>query len=250
PDRPHRLVGQDDPGDGIGREAGQPRAQLAFDRRGRQALSPLVGRLTDAENGSDAVHEGGLDLAIDLIVRLAHLTTALGVPDEDIAATHLDEHGQGDLTGVRPGGLPVAILGAESQWTPAQDLVDRGQRGGRRAGHDLRSTRPFEAITDCRGQRPSLGDGPLHLPVANAEWSPHQRASVRASTPGSVRPSRNSRNAPPAVEMYPIRSATRARFTEATVSPPPMTENARLSTTARARAMETAARGAFPKNPL
>ena len=201
PDRPHRLVGEDDPSDRVGREAGQACAELALDRRERQALPALVGRLADAEDRGDAVHERGLDLAIDLLIRLADLTAPLRVPDQHVAAAHFHEHGQGDLSGVRARRLPVTILSAESQRSTAEDLVDCGQGRERWTDHDVDPAGPLEAIANRGRQRPALGDRPLHLPVANAERNPHQRASVRASTPGSVRPSRNSRKAPPAVEM-------------------------------------------------
>jgi hypothetical protein len=45
---------------------------------------------------------------------------------------------------------------------------------------------------------------------------------VRAATPGSVRPSRSSREAPPPVEMWLMRCATPAFSTAHTESPPPM----------------------------
>src|SRR5207245_2300267 len=71
-----------------------------------------------------------------------------------------------------------------------------------------------------------------------------------ASTPGSLRPSRNSRNAPPAVEMYPMRSATPAWVTAATVSPPPTTENADASATARASPSVPAANAGRSNTPM
>ena len=46
--------------------------------------------------------------------------------------------------------------------------------------------------------------------------------SVSAATPGSVRPPRNSSDAPPPVEMCVIRSASPAFFTAAIESPPPI----------------------------
>src|ERR1700716_4044800 len=44
---------------------------------------------------------------------------------------------------------------------------------------------------------------------------------VRASTPGSLRPPRNSREAPPPVEMWEILLETPDWWTAATESPPP-----------------------------
>src|SRR5258707_3962675 len=56
--------------------------------------------------------------------------------------------------------------------------------------------------------------------------------SVRASTPGSLCPPRNSREAPPPVEMCEILSATPDWWTAATESPPPTIEMAALSVAA------------------
>src|SRR6266436_4966309 len=47
---------------------------------------------------------------------------------------------------------------------------------------------------------------------------------VRASTPGSLRPPRNSREAPPPVEIWEILLATPDWWTAATESPPPTIE--------------------------
>src|SRR5690606_24174975 len=66
----------------------------------------------------------------------------------------------------------------------------------------------------------------VHLPVAGehgpADAVAHAApASSRAATPGSTRPSRNSRDAPPPVDTCDTRSATPAASTAAAVSPPP-----------------------------
>src|SRR5690606_40104813 len=50
--------------------------------------------------------------------------------------------------------------------------------------------------------------------------------SASAATAGSVLPSRNSRNAPPPVEMYPTRSPMPNFAMAASVSPPPGIEAA------------------------
>src|SRR5690606_22977308 len=56
-----------------------------------------------------------------------------------------------------------------------------------------------------------------------------------AATAGRVLPSRNSRNAPPPVEMYDTSSAMPYLSTAARVSPPPAIENACEAAIARAR---------------
>jgi hypothetical protein len=61
-----------------------------------------------------------------------------------------------------------------------------------------------------------------------AETKGHAMQMVNASTPGSFLPSRNSRLAPPPVEMWVIWSATPAWLMALTESPPPMMEMAAL----------------------
>src|SRR5450432_3167210 len=74
--------------------------------------------------------------------------------------------------------------------------------------------------------------------------------SVSASTPGSFLPSRNSRLAPPPVEMWVIWSATPAWLMADTASPPPMMEMAALlAATALARALVPTANLGNSKTP-
>src|SRR4029434_5044814 len=61
----------------------------------------------------------------------------------------------------------------------------------------LDAARALEPVAEAGGQRARLDERAVHLPVADDEWCAHQ-LSVSASTPGSLRPSRNSKNAPPA----------------------------------------------------
>ena len=147
-----------------------------------------------------AVLQHGAHLAVDLLVRLAHLTAALGVPEDHEAAAELDQHRRRDLTGVGAGRLVMTVLAAEHDGTEPQHLGHRRQRGERRAHDDLHAARALEAFAERAGQDARLRQRAVHLPVADDERRAHQ-ASVSASTPGSVRPSRNSRKAPPAVEM-------------------------------------------------
>ena len=63
-----------------------------------------------------------------------------------------------------------------------------------------------------------------------------------AATPGSSLPSRNSREAPPPVEMWLILSAKPSWFTAAAESPPPMMVVASVSASALATAMVPFAR--------
>src|ERR1700689_1530456 len=94
--------------------------------------------------------------------------------------------------------------------------------------------------TECDFQLVRLVSAPKTL-------LPHRRCylSVSASTPGSFLPSRNSRLAPPPVEICVIWSATPAWLIAETESPPPMIDVAvRFAATALAIALvPTANRG-------
>src|SRR5439155_1003841 len=148
-----------------------------------------------------AAHQRAVHLAADELVALTHLAPALGVADQHAATAELDEHGRRDLARVRAGRLVVAVLGAETDGGPLDDLADGHQGGVRRTEHDVDTLEALETVAYAAGERARLGEGAEHLPVADHEGRAHQAASVRAATPGSVRPSRNSRKAPPAVEM-------------------------------------------------
>ena len=86
-----------------------------------------------------------------------------------------------------------------------------------------RSAQGSAAGADLARQRARLGGGPVHLPVAADEFLPGHVHSSRTLTPGSSRPSMNSRLAPPPVETCFIRSTSPASSTAAALSPPPTT---------------------------
>src|SRR2546426_2923337 len=249
PDRPHRLVGEHAESDGGGGEAGEPGAELALDGREREPLCPLLGRLADAENRRHPGRQHRPHLPVDLLVGLAELLPTLGVADEHVPAAELGQHRGRDLPGERAGCLPVGVLGAERDRTGREQLAHGAERREGGAQDDLDAARTPEPVAHAGGERPRLGDRPVHLPVGDDQRRSHQ-ASLRASTPGSLRPSRNSRKAPPAVERYPIRSATPARRTAASVSPPPTTENPRTPATASATPCVPSAKGGRSKTPI
>src|SRR5690606_1745417 len=82
-----------------------------------------------------------------------------------------------------------------------------------------------------RRRRRAMRKDRVSIPV---RISQPPRASS-AATAGRVLPSRNSRNAPPPVEMYDTLSAMPYLSTAASVSPPPAMENAAESAIALAR---------------
>src|SRR5438445_60639 len=196
-----------------------------------------------------ARHRYRAHLPVDLLVGLAELLPTLGVADEHEPAAELGQHRGRDLSGERAGRLPVAVLGAERDRAGREQLAHGAERREGGAEDDVDAARAPEPVAHAGGERPRLGDRPVHLPVGDDQRRSHQ-ASLRASTPGSLRPSRNSRKAPPAVERYPIRSATPARRTAAIVSPPPTTEKPRTPATASATPCVPSAKGGRSKTPI
>src|SRR5215813_7947434 len=247
---PDRFVSNDHAGDGRGVQPREAGAQLAFDRRERQPLAPLLGGLADAQHRGQAERQRAGDFLVDQLIRLAHFPAALGMPHEHAAAAELDEHRRRDLARMGARAFMVAVLPTEPDGRALDDLRDSAERREWRAQNDIDALEALEAVANAGGERPCFGQGADHLPVADDERRAHQAASVRAATPGSVRPSRNSRKAPPAVEMYPILSLTPAALTAAMVSPPPITLNAGAEATARAMATVPAANGGFSKTPI
>ena len=73
---------------------------------------------------------------------------------------------------------------------------------------------------------------------------------VRLTIPGSALPSKNSRDAPPPVEMWLIRLPRPAWFTAATLSPPPITVVASSSASFKAMAFVPFAKLGISNTPM
>src|SRR5262249_19379704 len=104
-----------------------------------------------------------------------------------------------------------------------------------------------------------LVNGLEHLPVAGDERDSHvtlgripayPALSVSAATPGSVRPPRNSSDAPPPVEMCVMRSARPAFFSAAIESPPPTIVVPLTDATAAATAFVPLANASISNTPI
>src|SRR5690606_9927806 len=98
--------------------------------------------------------------------------------------------------------------------------VERREHG-RHDDLDLRVA--VEPVQHRARELDRLGDREVQLPVARDERDAAAFHPRRASTPGSLRPSSSSSEAPPPVDTCPKRSASPARWTAATLSPPPTT---------------------------
>src|SRR5262249_57831487 len=176
---------------------------------------------------------------VDGRVGLAEQASALRVSDDDVLGARLPEHAGRDFTGECAVALEVEVLSGDADVGVARRFGHRVHGSEGRRHDDL-------DVGDVLDDEPQLLDeedrflnGLEHLPVASDEWDSH--LSVRAATPGSVSPARNSSDAPPPVEIWVMRSATFAFFTAAIESPPPMIVVPFTAATARATAFVPAA---------
>ena len=173
-------------------------------------------------------------LAVDGRVVLAVDLAALRVPDEDVAAAELGEHGARHVAGVGTGVVRRQVLRAVHHLQPvAVDERLHAADVGERRQH--RHLDPVVVLLRQReGELLHQGDGlevvEVHLPVAGDQRrAGHQRVSTfsRTAMPGSSLPSRYSSDAPPPVEMWENPSSGRpSARTAAAESPPPTTLNA------------------------
>ena len=203
PDGPHRLVGEHDPRrSSSAGDAGQARAQLSLDGGEGQPLAAFLLGLSHAQDRRHVVREHGAYLAVDEIVGLALLVPTFGVAEQDGTHPELDEHGRRDLPSVGARSIVMAVLRAEHDGAAREDLAHRGQSG--RGGHSATSASERELSPSrmpvASARASAMVPCIFQLPMMSGARMVYDR-SVRASTPGSARPSRNSRKAPPAVEM-------------------------------------------------
>src|SRR6266849_11018132 len=131
--------------------------------------------------------------------------------NDNVATASLHEHLRGNFAGKSTFFFPEHILPADGVVRAPRALDGGGDRRVRRCDDDI-------AMFCARGKRHESGEKLAcvglrleHLPVAGNDATSFRWAhylSVSASTPGSLRPPRNSREAPPPVEMCEILLAT------------------------------------------
>src|SRR5579884_440107 len=232
-DRPDRLVrdhGLLDLLRGKARERAVELGQRVRDVFARLAdLQPIA----DAHDRAHAAAERRLGLGRDQFVGLAVVLAPLRVPDHDVRAAELGQHGRGDLSGVRARGVLRDVLRAvlDLQLVAVDQGLHRAQVGERGEHRDL--DRGVVLVGQGEGELLDVRDGlevvEVHLPVAR-----HQRGArvghaqpSRTVIPGNALPSRYSSDAPPPVEMWPNAASSKPRVrTAAAESPPPTTVNA------------------------
>ena len=172
-------------------------------------LLEVVGCLADADHRNDSVEARRRSLPADQLVVLVMILTTLGVPDDHVVAIEGSEEGGGDFARERSGLVRRNVLSTELE----QQLVGRDQglyrpevceRGEHR---DLDPSeieaRIFQAPRELLHERNRLQVIEIELPVARDEGYAicGHECHPRISSPGRFLPSRNSRLAPPPVEM-------------------------------------------------
>src|SRR5690606_26992768 len=161
-----------------------------------------------------------------------------------------------DLTGVRTGIVCRQILRAECE----RDLVRVDQRLDAADVGEGREHRHLDGAVLVLGvlerpvqllhERDRLQVVQVHLPVARDQRGTSVHAHPSTSRPGSFLPSRNSRLAPPPVEMCPNRSSAKPSCrTAAAESPPPTTLSPSTSVSASATALVPAANAGNSNTP-
>src|SRR5208283_6098439 len=132
------------------------------------------------------------------------------MPDDCVAASRLDQHARGDLAREGAFFFPIHILRGNADQAAFCSLHGGGNIRERRSDDDIAVFHPRHQRKQRGKKRARLRLILVHLPVAGnypaAFYSAH--LSVSASTPGSLRPPRNSSEAPPPVEMCEICFAT------------------------------------------
>src|SRR6185295_15590565 len=249
-DRPYRLIGKRE---GIG-PAGEGRAELALEHLEGPAGTALVAALAQADHRRQAMARRGHGLAAHELVPLAVVPPAFAVAAEGPGAAGVGELQRRDVASEGAALLRVDVLASHLHLAVHQlARDDRDEREGREDRHpDVDDGRCREAAPQVAAVFRGVLLEQVHLPVGGHQRPPPRRAQhifSSTATPGSVRPARNSREAPPPVETWPMRSSTPACLTAATVSPPPITENPGKAASAWATSRVPASKGGFSKTP-
>src|SRR2546426_8656656 len=230
---PHGLVRNQNTGELLrGQRAGAAGELAAEDCFGQAGVALFLG-FSQANDGGETAGKSHQGLLGDVVIALAKNLAALGVADDDVAAADLGKHRSGDFAGegafLDPGNV-LAVDGDAGAFC--------GFDGGRERGERRRNDNV--AMFCVRNKREEGGEKRarfrkrfVHFPIAGDYAASHVKTSgktkdlntedtedaestekkgghlvVRASTPGSLRPPRNSREAPPPVEICEILSAT------------------------------------------
>src|SRR5271156_986977 len=153
--------------------------------------------------------------------------------DNDVADAVRQQHRRRHFAGERALVLVVHVLRAEQNRRSCQRLRHVRDQDVSRRDQDVAILRQRRGVgiefgANTGNERARLDRHKVHLPVRRDQFFAHVRSfsdqTSSALTPGSSRPSRNSRVAPPPVEICVNLPAHGACATAAAVSPPPIIE--------------------------
>ena len=160
-DRPHRLVGDDQPVAPVG----QRRRELrGHDVEGAPGVA-LRRSLADAQHRGHPGVERGRRLGARGRVALAAVGSALAVADEHEARARVRNHRHADIAGMRTGRTRVDVLRADAQPAAGRDPRRPLDQGERRAHRERHRRRPRSACQ--RGDFRQRRAGAVHFPVAD-----------------------------------------------------------------------------------
>ncbi|MDF2493007.1 MAG: hypothetical protein K0Q58_1585 [Microbacterium sp.] len=204
-DGPDRLVRDHDlgvRGDSLERDA-----QLSDGDGARAVLLEVGGRLAHADHRAQAVAERRGDLRGHDVVGFGVVFAPFRVADDHIRRVELREERPRDLARVGAGIVHRQVLRAEGErdLVGVDERLHRAQIGEGREQRDLDGVgfvlRVLQRPVQLLHERDGLEVIQVHLPVARDERRPGHSDHPRTSSPGSFLPSRNSRLAPPPVEI-------------------------------------------------
>ena len=183
---------------------------LLADEIHRHALLSLLKRFSAAHNRCDAVLERFQHLFVYALGCLSKVLSPLGVSEHHIFYACVGQHRRRNLTCIGSFLLEIHVFSAYLNVASLCSLNNRKNVDGRNAEHYVHFLVVYQRF-QCVYQFHSLAGSHIHLPVSSNNFlSCHDSLplylSFAAATPGSSFPSRNSRDAPPPVEICVILS--------------------------------------------
>jgi len=145
----------------------------------------------------------------------------------------------GNLAGEGASRFPVQVLRGQADGRPFEDAVHglECRDGGATSTSRSRALAQVSLMPATSAVASARVLCIFQLPAISARRGAAFLIARAPASPGRTRPSRNSSEAPPPVETWPMRSLRPERASAAIESPPPTTVSAELSAIAAAMAM-------------
>src|SRR6266436_820489 len=237
---PHGLVGYQNTGELLRGQRARAAGELAAEDCFGQAGVALFLGFSQANDGGETAGKSHQGLLGDVVIGLAKKLAALGVADDDVAAADVGKHRSGDFAGEGAFLAPGNVLAGDGDARAFCGIDGGRERGERRRDGNVAMFCVRNKREEGGEKRARLRERFVHFPIAGDYAASHAKTSgrtkdlntedtestekkgghllVKASTPGSLRPPRNSREAPPPVEICEILLATPDWWTAATES--------------------------------